>query len=84
MIRRQKKDAGLLNIQEQLDDLNSVEEIRDYNMKKLISFKVLKSVCCYEYQDANINPICDHINGNASRCNSKNCPVWKKLKDVKK
>ena len=52
-------------------------------MKKLISFKTLKSVCCYEYQDENIKSICDHGGSGGKRCRSKNCPVWKKLKETK-
>ena len=44
-------------------------------MKKLISFKVLKSICAYEF-----NSFCEHKDGGDLKCNSKNCPTWKKLK----
>ena len=46
-------------------------------MKKLISFKVLKSICAYEF-----NSFCERRDCGDLKCNSKTCPVWKKLKEV--
>ena len=48
-------------------------------MKKLISFKVLKSICAYEF-----NSFCERKDCGDPKCNSKTCLVWKKLKEVKK
>jgi len=53
-------------------------------MKKLISFKVLKSICGYEYSEGQRKSDCDHIDSETGKCNPKTCPVWKKLKEEKK
>ena len=58
-------------------------------MKKLISFKTLKSICVFE--DASFiikdgreqyynKPTCAYKGGCDKFCNSKNCPIWRKLK----
>ena len=48
-------------------------------MKKLISFKVLKSICACAFDS-----VCEHKDGGDLKCNPKTCPVWKKLKKEKK
>ena len=42
-------------------------------MKKLISFRQLKFMCCFNDEEGR------GFNGCRVKCNSKNCPVWKKL-----
>lgn len=42
-------------------------------MKKLISFRQLKFICCFHYEGE-----CEFKLGSV-KCNSKNCHVWKKL-----
>ena len=49
-------------------------------MKKLIDFKTLKSVCGFEYPLDKLSD-CDHEKSKTYRCNSKDCPVWNKLKE---
>ena len=47
-------------------------------MKKLISFYLLKRVCAFIESDW-----CEHrltMKDTAFKCNSKDCPIWKKLK----
>ena len=51
-------------------------------MKRLVSFKELKSICIYEYPGVPYH-VCDHEKNNGNlRCSSKNCPVWMRLKTV--
>lgn len=52
-------------------------------MKKLISFKVLKSICGYGYPDGQRKYDCGHMDSETGKCRSRNCPVWKKLKETK-
>jgi hypothetical protein len=42
-------------------------------MKKLVSFKILKIVCGFEWESE-----CLHQENEEKPCNSKNCPFWKK------
>ena len=65
--------------QRQADKVNTAKSatasLKGESMKKLISFKVLKSICAYEFDS-----VCEHKDGGDLKCNSKNCPAWKKLK----
>ena len=53
-------------------------------MKKLITFRTLKSVC--DYGDISVNKTYCCFGFRVKGfiiCNSNNCPVWKKLKEVR-
>ena len=53
-------------------------------MKKLISFKTLKSICAFEYPNQPYISDCDHhANSEGKPCCAKNCPVWKKGEECK-
>ena len=51
-------------------------------MKKLITFRTLKSICFHEYTDP-FHSYCEHVDAinDDMKCSSKKCPVWKKLKE---
>jgi hypothetical protein len=62
-------------------------------MQKLITFNVIKSVCCYEDTETHVSGTmvgyCEHPQYSQKiseyiLCRSKNCPVWKKLKTIEK
>jgi hypothetical protein len=65
---------------------------RGTTMKKLISFKKLKSICVFEDAAIYTSPTedgrgslysastCTHKDGGDKLCCSKNCPIWRKLK----
>lgn len=61
-------------------------------MKKLISFETLARYCFHRNDIKRINQVkyvCLNENEiknyfrDAIRCNSKNCPIWKRLKDAR-
>lgn len=54
-------------------------------MKKLIEFKTLNSICAYRYPHyIDTRYECENEENVGSQCSSKVCPIWKKLKEVKK
>ena len=51
-------------------------------MKKLITFRTLKSICAFLYTNDCLTE-CENDNNLTEKCSDKVCPVWKKLKEVK-
>lgn len=53
-------------------------------MKKLISFKQLKSNCAWEIiQNRGTMYDCGYLSSDRVKCAARNCPVWKRLEEVK-
>ena len=53
-------------------------------MKKLIKFRTLKSICAYDDIEEKATYCCHRLTTKEwVICCSKNCPVWKKLKEEK-
>ena len=51
-------------------------------MKKLISFRQLKSNCAWEIiQNRGTMYDCGYLSSERAKCTAKNCPVWKNLEE---
>jgi hypothetical protein len=59
--------------------------MEEREMKKLIKFRTLKSICAYDDIEEKATYCCHRLTTKEwVICCSKNCPVWKKLKEIKK